>query len=303
MANAALAKANLHALRQVVAAIEEGRQHTGKLEEASQRDEAAGRLALGVEAFDARLEGGLPVAGLCELRAALTMDAGAATGFALALSSLVQERLRPERPILWISEREAGREAGLAHAAGLVSFGISPASLITAHPRRIEEALWVAESALQTEAFSAVVLEVRGNPAKFGLTESRRLHLKAREARLPLLLLRQAGEEEASSAQLRFLVEAAPAGLRRIGRYSAPGTIGHPAFRITVEKSRNPAPFAFVLEWNANDRQFYPAGHDRLPDTVHASGTTHPHRSPAASADGSDRADQMGRVLAFSRAS
>lgn len=299
MANRALAKANLHALRQVVAAIEEGRRHTGKLEDRSAIDEAAGRLVLGIEAFDARLEGGLPLAGLCELRAALTMDAGAATGFALALSWLVRERVSSERPILLICEREAGREAGLAHAAGLASFGLAPSSLITAHPRRIEEALWVAEAALQTEAFSAVVLEVRGNPAKFGLTESRRLHLKAREARLPLLLLRQAGEEEASSAQLRFLVEAAPAGLRRIGRYSGPGTIGHPAFRITVEKSRNPAPFAFVLEWNANDRQFYPAG----PDTVHASGAAHPHRSPAAPADGPDRADQMGRVVAFSRAS
>lgn len=299
MANAALAKANLHALRQVVAAIEEGRKHTAKLEETSPADAVAGRLALGVEAFDARLEGGLPVTGLCELRAALTMDTGAATGFALALSSLVQERLRPERPLLWISEREVGREAGLAHAAGLVSFGLRPESLITAHPRRIEDALWVAEAAFQTEAFSAIVLEVRGNPAKFGLTESRRLHLKAREARLPLLLLRQAGEEEASSAQLRFLVEAAPARLRRIGRYSAPGTIGHPAFRITVEKSRNPAPFAFTLEWNADDRQFYSAGHD----TVHASGTAHPHRSPAAPADGPDRTDQMGCILAFSRAS
>lgn len=303
MAADALAKADLRALRQVVAAIEEGRKHTGRLEEKPISGGAVARLALGLAAFDARLEGGLPLAGLCELRAALTMDAGAATGFALAVSSLFRERLRPERPILWICEREAGREAGLAHAAGLVSFGIAPSSLITAHPRRIEETLWVAEAALQTEAFSAIVLEMRGNPAKFGLTESRRLHLKAREARLPLLLLRQAGEEEASSAQLRFLVEAAPAGLRRIGRFSAPGTIGHPAFRVTVEKSRNPAPFVFVMEWNADERQFYPAGHHSLPDTVHASGPAHPHRSPAAPADGSDRADQMGRILAFSRAS
>lgn len=299
MAKDALAKTDLHALRQVVAAIEEGRKHTGALEEPPLADEAASRLALGVEAFDARLEGGLPVTGLCELRAARTVDAGAATGFAFALSVLVQERLQPDRPIFWISEREAGREAGLAHAAGLVSFGLAPGSLMTAHPRRVEEALWVAEAALQTGAFSAVVLEVRGNPAKFGLTESRRLHLKAREARLPLLLLRQAGEEEASSAQLRFLVEAAPAAFRRVGRFSASGTIGHPAFRLTVEKSRNPAPFAFVMEWNTDERQFYTTG----PDAVHASGAAHPHRSPAALADRPDRAVEMGRVLAFSRAS
>ena len=299
MARDALAKTDLHALRQVVAAIEEGRKHTGALEETAPVDDATSRLPLGIEAFDARLEGGLPLGGLCELRAALTMDAGAVTGFALALSVLVQAHKDAGRPILWISEREAGREAGFAHAAGLASFGLMPGSLVTAHPRRVEEALWVAEAALQTEAFSAIVLEVRGNPAKFGLTESRRLHLKARQAGAPLLLLRQAGDEEASSAQLRFLVEAAPAGLRRVGRFSVPGTIGHPAFRITVEKSRNPAPFAFVMEWNADERQFYTTGSD----AVYASGTAHPHRSPAAPADGPDRADKMGRVLAFSRAS
>ncbi len=228
MANAALAKANLHALRQVVAAIEEGRQHTGKLEETFPRDEAAGRLALGIEAFDARLEGGLPVSGLCELRAALTMDAGAATGFALALSSLVQERLRPERPILWISEREAGREAGLAHAAGLVSFGIAPSSLLTAHPRRLEEALWVAESALQTEAFSAVVLEVRGNPAKFGLTESRRLHLKAgRPACRSCCCARRARRRQAPPS-FAFLLK------QRLPTFAASAAIRPPARSVTL---------------------------------------------------------------------
>jgi protein ImuA len=299
MADSALAKANLHALRQVVAAIEEGRRHTGTLEEPPQQDAGTGRLALGLEAFDRRIEGGLPVAGLCEFRAARTMDAGAATGFTLAVSALFRERLRPDRPVLWISEREAGREAGLAHAAGLKSFGLAPDSLITAHPRRLEEALWVAETALQTEAFSVIVLELHGNPAKFGLTESRRLHLKARAAEVPLLLLRQAGEEEASSAQLRLLIEAAPAGLRRIGAFSAPGSIGHPAFRAVVEKSRNPAPFAVVMEWNTDERQFYPAG----PDAVHASGTTHSHRPPAAASGRPDRAGEMGRVVAFARAS
>ena len=299
MARDALAKADLRALRQVVAAIEEGRSHTGALEEPDDRQEETRRLALGVEAFDRRIEGGLPLHGLSELRAARTADAGAATGFALAVALLTRERMRRARPILWISEREAGREAGLAHAAGLVSFGLPPHCLVVAHPRRMDEALWVAEAALQTEAFAAIVLEVRGNPARFGLTESRRLHLKAREARLPLLLLRQAGEEEASSAHVRLLVEAAPAAHRRIGGFTAAGTIGHPAFRIVVEKSRNPAPFVFVMEWNPDERQFYPAGRD----AVHASRPTHPHRSLSAAAGGSDRADPVGRVVAFSRAS
>lgn len=299
MAKDALAKADLCALRQVVSAIEEGRRHTGTLQEPPPVQEGAGRLALGIADFDQRIEGGLPLFGLCELRAAQTADAGAATGFALAVSLLARARLGGKRPMLWICEREAGREAGLAHAAGLMSFGLKPHSLIVAHPRRVEEALWVAEAALQTEAFAAIVLEVRGNPAKFGLTESRRLHLKAREARLPLLLLRQAGAEEASSALLRLSVEAAPAAYRRMGGFAVAGTIGHPAFRVTVEKSRNPAPFAFDMEWNPDERQFYPRGRD----AVHGRQPAHPQHPLSAPADRPDRAGPVGRVVAFSRAS
>jgi protein ImuA len=300
VAGDALAKADLHALRQVVAAIEAGRSHTGSLEDPAALDQG-GRLVFGIEAFDERLAGGLPLKGLNEVRAAHTADAGAAAGFALALCALVRggaDQAAP-KPMLWICEREAGREAGLAHAAGLKSFGLTPEHLIFAVPRRIEEALWVAEAALETEAFVAIVLEVRGNPAKFGLTESRRLHLKARNAGLSLFLLRQAGEEEASSAAVRLLVEAAPAAPRRIGGFSLAGTIGHPAFRITLEKSRNPAPFVVVMEWNANERQFYPAG----PDTVYGGRPAHPHRPLPTPAGRPDSEDPMGRVLAFGRAS
>src|ERR1044072_7232693 len=110
-------------------------------------------------------------------------------------------------------------------------------------PRTRKHPLWLAQAAIESAAFSAVIFEVRGNPAHFGLTESRRLSLRARAARHPLFLVRQAGAEEASSAVFRLHVEPPPAGLRPLPDVSRlSGSIGNPIFRLTLEKSRNPAP-------------------------------------------------------------
>jgi protein ImuA len=301
MANAALAKADLCALRQVVARIEEGRASPAAFLETDRSAVNIPRLELGIEEFDCALDGGVPLAGMSEIRAELTVDAGAACGFTLALAVLAAAN--DQGPVLWVSEASAVREAGLPHAAGLSGFGLNPHNLVHAAPRKIEEALWIAETALCAGAFAAVILEVRGNPLKFGLTESRRLHLRARNAGVPLFLLRQAGEEEAGSALLRFRLSAAPARGRPLPDGSLlAGTIGNPVFHITVEKSRNPGPFGLFMEWNPNERQFYPAATGRS----HVDGTDRPANSRhrlSASSNRPNRADPMGRLLAFDRAS
>lgn len=304
MAQSALAKADLCALRQTVARIEEGRAHTASFSDMEKMRETGKipRFRLGVEDFDRPLEGGVPLFGLSEIRSALTTDAGSASGFALALA-LVACAARDGETILWIGEASAGREAGHVHAAGLSSFGMLPHNLVYAAPRKLEEALWVAEAALAVNAFAAVILEVRGNPVKFGLTESRRLHLRARNAGLPLFLLRQAGEEEAGSGLLRFRVEAAPARGRALANgVLLSGTIGNPVFHITVEKSRNPGPFGLFMEWNPNERQFYPVSRNHI-HADPAEQTAHSRHSLSASSNRPDRADPLGRVVAFDRAS
>lgn len=304
MAKSALAKADLCALRQTIARIEEGRANTASFSDADKTREHTKipRFKLGVEDFDGWLDGGVPLCGMSEIRAALTTDSGSASGFSLALALLAGAQGNGG-PVLWIGEASAGREAGLPHAAGLSSFGMSPQNLVYAAPRKLEEALWVAEAALSVHAFSGVILEVRGNPVKFGLTESRRLHLRARNADLPLFLLRQAGEEEAGSGLLRFKVAAAPARGRALADGSPlSGTIGNPVFHITVEKSRNPGPFGLFMEWNPNERQFYPVSHNHI-HADPAERTAHSRHPLSASSNRPDRADPVGRVLAFSRAS
>jgi protein ImuA len=228
-------------------------------------------------------------------------DAGAASGFVLAIARLLEGRKGAPRRCLLIADAFGGREAGIVYAPGLADFGLEPGELIHAMPRRIEDALWLADAALVSRAFSVVLLEIHGNPKTFGLTESRRLSLRARDTGGTLYLLRQAGEEEASSAQFRLLVEPAPAVARKLsdGRLLG-GSIGHPVFRVLVEKSRSPGLSQFILEWNIHERRLKPR-----PSAEFASGhePTHPGDLLSKARHRPDRTTPVGAVLAFDRAS
>lgn len=259
-------------------------------------------LPLGHAGLDEALQGGLPLDAMVELRGGELRDAGAVSGFAMALCAcLAAEDTR--RLCLWIGEPVVAMETGLPHVEGLADHGFAPGRLLYAAPKKIDEALWLAEAALASRAFAAVLLEVRGNPARFGLTESRRLSLKARAVGRPVFVLRQAGEEEASSAALRLHIRPAPAGLRHLSdRKPLPGSLGFPRFHLAIEKSRLPVPTDFLLEWNPHARQFRPADAVR-PAALPPRTAAHPVTAFSTSADRPDRAQPLGHVVAFDRAS
>ena len=165
---------------------------------------------------------------------------------------------RGEDATLWIGQAMAFSEAGTPYGPGLKKHGLDPTRVLLARPRTIADALWMAETALGVPAFSTVILEIRGNPAGFGLTESRRLQLRARANGTLLLLLRQAGEEEASSALYRLRIDPAPAGERPLpDGTTLDGSIANPVFLVTPEKSKTADPVGILLEWNSHDRRFY----------------------------------------------
>ena len=114
----------------------------------------------------------------------------------------------------------------------------------------------MAEEAAGNKALSAVVLELRGNPARLDLTATRRLHRRAEQAGRPVFLLRQAAFAEPTAAPVRLLVEPAPAGLRRTLAGPLPRSIGPPAFIVTIGKSRTALPGQFIVEWNADELAF-----------------------------------------------
>lgn len=263
------------------------------------------RLAFGVENLDRALAGGLPFDGITEMRTMRMADAAAASGLAAALASHLKSLTNDGAPVLWIGDAVARNDMGAPYAPGLAQFGLGPDAILHGLPRRLEDVLWLVETALSSGALAATILEIRGNRAQFGLTESRRLSLRAKAARRPLFLLRHAAEEEASSAEFRFLVKPAVASKRRLADGAVlKGSIGHPVFHLTLEKSRNPAPLSLLLEWNIHDRQFSEI-EPRKSVAFPGIGETAAHsgaRLPA-SFDGQDRAAALGHVLAFDRAS
>lgn len=317
MAQTAVTRERLFALRETIAKLEgkavpalaaaEQEALGDDVQAAKAKAKRTPRLAFGIEQLDDALEGGLPLDGLTEVRTPMLRNAGASSGFALAIAAVLQrrdeEQERSPMPILWIADKVAGMEAGIPYAPGLKNFGLRPDRFLYASPRKLEDALWLAETAVESGVFPATIFEFRGNPKSFGLTESRRLHLRAKASGRPLFLLRQSGEEEASSASFRFLAEPAPALARLLPDGSMlGGSIGNPVFRLTLEKSRNAAPLSFLLEWNPHDRRFFPV-RQSADSRFSGEPAAHSGAELPASSDRQDRPEEMGALLAFGRAS
>ncbi|WP_025658019.1 hypothetical protein [Rhizobium sp. IBUN] len=315
MAQSAVTRERLFALRETIAKLE-GKPAPALAAAQSEaladkrlaaKNDSGPRFPLGIPALDEAIDGGLPLDGITEARTDLLREAGAGSGFVLALAAMLQRQVEESHsaplPILWIADMVSTMEAGVPYAVGLRDFGLKPDQFFYASPRKLEDALWLAESAVESGVFPATVLEIRGNPKPFGLTESRRLSLRAKASKRPLFLLRQAGEEEASSAYFRFLAAPAPAQARPLPDGTMlGGSIGNPVFHLTLEKSRNPAPLSFLLEWNPHDRRFFAvsqSANPRLPDER----ATHSGTPLSAPSNRPDRKKEMGALLAFARTS
>jgi protein ImuA len=239
--------------------------------------------------LDARLAGGLRRNALHEIRATTTGDSPAATGFAAAI--LARLAAVDDRPVLVILEAAARREAGFLYGPGLDCFGLDSKRLVVATPRRPDEALWVFEEGLRCRGLAAVLAELRGHPRRFDLTASRRLALRARDSGVMGLLLRQASPPEPGAAATRWAVSPRPAA--DLDGFSA--GIGHPAWRLVLERNRDGTTGTFDLEWD----------HERLAfaEPVPAPAPALSRDRPAISPDRPDRASGEGQVVAYRRAS
>lgn len=252
-------------------------------------------LRTGAEDLDTALGGGLPKAALSEIHGAATRDAGAVAGFALSLVSLILKQ-GPRLPVLWIGTAEIFREAGFPYATGLHRlFGIEPEQLLFSEAPRLLDALWTAEEAARMTALAAVILEIRGSPQRLDLTATRRLHARAQSAGRPVFLLRQAGEPEPTAAPVRLVLSAAPSAPRQTIAGPLAGSIGRPAFTVSIGKSRTALPGQFTLEWNPDERSF----EERRAGERRQERAANPVPVVSASRRGKDPAPASGAVLAF----
>lgn len=220
-------------------------------------------LPLGVPALDDPLGGGVPLAAMTEIHGAQMRDAGAVAGFALGLAALaLKQAPADDRPVLWISAAGMFAEAGEPYMPGILArYGIPAERMLLCRAQRIEQALWVAEEAAALPALALMLLEVGGTPKKLDLTATRRLHRRAQIAGRPLFLLRQSAVAEPTAAPVRLEVSPAPAGERQLLQ-SLPdaalleGSIGPPAVKVAITRSRTNMPASATLEWSDDARAF-----------------------------------------------
>jgi len=202
------------------------------------------RAPTGHEAIDAALGGGLALGRLHEAFAADSADAGAATGFAVALASLAAS----EGPVVWLRGAEA-EARGRLHGPGLADLGLDPARLVLGVPATPLDLLRAAADVVRCGAIAVTVIELWGNPRQLDLTASRRLAVAAEASGVTALLLRIAAQPDPSAVQTRWRVAAAASLALEA---DAPG---RPAFELNLVRQRGgPEGLRWPVEWNRDTR-------------------------------------------------
>ena len=204
------------------------------------------RIALGCEAVDGALGGGLAAGVLHETVSPRGSDGAAAAGFAAAV---VQRA--GTRPLVWIRDRMAEVEGGALYAPGLAEMGLDPARVTLVRARHPRDLLAAALEAVRCPALGAVVVEAWGRSPLLDLTATRRLMLAAENSGVTALLLRVGTEAERSAAFTRWRVGAARSQALAA---NAPGLA---TFDITLLRNRaGTSGLGWRVEWDHGQQHF-----------------------------------------------
>lgn len=217
-------------------------------------------FAEGVGASDCAVAGDFPTLGpglVQEVFADAVRNGGASLGFALGQGRGLITSRRPA--LLYLQLATDGQFFGLPYGPGMVSFGLDPARLVMVRATDMSDLLWSAEEALRCGAVAGIIAEIGGVTQPLDFTASRRLSLRAAEARASLFLLRYGQEREASAAHLRWhLVPEKSANSPHDAK--APGP---PRWRLRLERGLSIVRHGeWLLEWTKNGFATRPAGTD-----------------------------------------
>jgi protein ImuA len=194
-------------------------------------------LPFGLPPLDAHLpHHGLPLGALHEVIAADFAALPSAFGFALAMLARIDRR----KPIVLIAGQSL-KDCGHPYYHGLLPFGLDPERLIWVAPKDLPQSLWAAEAALRSGVPAAVIAMIA---AELRLHDSQRLHLAAKTAGIPLVLLHAKRAMRTPAMATRWVIRAAPAGRDRFG------LMAHGRWQVRLDRCRNGRPGEWVLEWN-----------------------------------------------------
>lgn len=163
------------------------------------RTPTANRWQFGVEALDQRLGvDGLELGGVHEIKPGFGVDQARGPGDEAVAGQVVSAlafafRLAKRRMIasddrssvLWCATSQSLREYGALYGPGLRAFGCDHRRIITVEARRSDDALWVMEEALRSQAVGAVIAHVDA----IDLTPARRLALAAQAGATPCIVV------------------------------------------------------------------------------------------------------------------
>jgi protein ImuA len=207
------------------------------------RGEGESRLPFGLPALDTHLpQGGLAFGAVHEIAPADEADLPAAFGFLLALLG----RMPGTTPLVLVLSAKKLARCGRPHGHGLNALGLDPSRLTLVETANETEALWATEEAVRARGPAAVASALSG---KLDLKASQRLLHAARDASIPLFLLRPGGESVAT-ATTRWRIGAAHGPRDRFGMLTGV------RWRVALERCRNGPPADWRVEFDHATHRF-----------------------------------------------
>lgn len=200
--------------------------------------------------------------GLHEVYAASAADGCAAIGFVLGcIGGRLAGRGNGPRErsgavpapdaVCWVRQDWLGREAGRVNATGLAEFAVSADAVTLVCAKDVLGLLQAGLEAARCPDLAAALIEFQGEARLYDLIASRRLSRAAREAGLPLYVVRHAAKVCPSAAETRWQVRALPS---RPLLANAPGLA---TFHVTLLRNRGgPAGQDWAMEWNRDKLGF-----------------------------------------------
>ena len=202
-------------------------------------------LALGVEALDRMLGGGLCSGALHEVHAGDWTGGGFAACLAI--------RAAGKKALFWVRPDYEALEYGALEPQGLAELGGRPENLVLVKTANAAEALAAAGDILASPHVGALLLEISGHPKALDLVASRRLNFLAGENGVTPILLREGAENLPSAAQTRWQV---------CSRSSEEEDWGAPSFTAELIRNRLGPTGSFRLTWNPDNGLFREAARE-----------------------------------------
>jgi protein ImuA len=206
-------------------------------------------VSLGSPTLDHTLPGGGLAAGaLHEFLPATPGDIAALAGFSLGVLAQIL-RMHAGFVLLALPSFHALRE-GAFYPVGLTALGCDPDRLVQLRAPKSENVLWAMEEGLENPALAAVVGVLPGNDRAYDFTASRRLAMRAAASGVTALLIRsQRAPGEATAAQTRWSIAAAPSEARAWAGGRMPG-LGAPQWQVELTKSKSGALGEWRVRWD-----------------------------------------------------